>query len=130
MRARVSVVTAILFNLLLLPSRVFEEGMHAVAALPFAEQVVVRLNPREDVAETLVEYRKETPNWAKQLAHIAPELTASVAAFTVIGFWFVNGATWWPASTLDWLLLWFLGAQFLGLVLPEEGGAPGGENGD
>lgn len=122
-RARTDHLVSVLFALLFLPARVVEEGIHAVAALPFAEEVIVRVNPGEDIAETVVQYREGTPQWAVTLAHVAPELAAATAGIATIAWWVAGGAVWWPATTLDWLLLWVLGAQYLAVAAPECGAA-------
>lgn len=124
-RGATDTVTSLLFNLLLLPARVFEEGLHALAAYPFAEAVVVRLEPGADRAETVVEYREGTPKWAVVLAHVAPELVASVAGITVLAWWLTGGTAWWPRTTIDWALLWILGTQYLAVAAPEQGGVGG-----
>lgn len=125
-RRRADHALAIVFNVLLLPARIFEEGIHAVAALPWAEEVIVRLDPRGDVAQTEVQYREGTPRWAIVLAHVAPELLAAIAALVTIAYWSLGGTVWWPASTLDWLLLWLVGTQFLAIAAPERGAVGGG----
>lgn len=108
----------VLLTLAFLPGRLVEEGLHALAALPFAEVVSVRLNPRAGTAETVVEYREETPQWAIVAAHVLPEVVAVLAGVAVIAWWVVNGPLWWPATTLDFALLALFGAQYLALVIP------------
>jgi hypothetical protein len=126
MRARLSAVWAVATNLLLLPSRLVEESIHAAAAIPWADEIVVRLDPRADDAETLIRYRDGTPRWAVSVAHVAPELVGWCSGVTVIAWWTIGGPVWLPATTLDWVLLWALGAQWLGLALPEQGAVGGG----
>ena len=120
-RQRASIAWGVLWTLLLLPARVIEEGIHAIASIPFAERVLVSLTPGEGGVETAVQYRESTPQWAIALAHIAPEAIAGVAGAATIAWWIVGGAVWWPASTLDWILLWWLGVQYLAIAMPEQG---------
>lgn len=109
----------IVLSVLVLPARVVEEGLHALAALPWARQVSVRLKPRAGTAETVVEYPDSTPGWAIRLAYVAPEAVASIAGVAVIAYWLTgSGGVWWPESTLDWLLLSLLGSQYLAVALP------------
>lgn len=118
----------VLLTLLLLPARLLEEGIHALAALPYAEWVSVEVNPGSGTAETVVQYREDTPQWAITAAHVAPEVLAALAGLATIAWWTVGGPVWWPATTVDWLLLWFIGVQYLAVALPEEGAArPDGE---
>lgn len=126
-RTRADHALAVAFNLLLLPARILEEGIHALVALPFAEEVVVRLNPGDDVAETVVHYRSGTPRWVIWLAHVAPEVLAATAMLATLAYWSLGGAVWWPASTFDWVLLWLVGTQFLAIAAPERGAVGGGE---
>jgi hypothetical protein len=128
MRDRGDHWVTVALTLLLLPARVIEEGAHAVVALPWAEEVFVRLNPRDDVVETVVQYPETTPQWAIQLAHVAPELIAAGSAVAVIAWWTVGGSVWLPASTLDWILLWLVGAQYLAIAMPEQGSPEVGES--
>lgn len=122
-RGRADHAVTVALTLLLLPARIIEEGIHTAAALPWAEEVYIRLAPDEDTAETVVRYRDDTPQWAITLAHIAPELVATSAGVAVIAWWLLGGAVWWPQSTLDWLLLWLVGAQYLAIAAPEQGSA-------
>jgi len=115
---------AILWTLLLLPARVVEEGLHALAVLPFAEAVSVRLTPGVGGAETAVQYRAHTPAWVKRLAHVLPELVATVSVVSVLAWWVLQGGAtvWWPDSGFDWVLLWWIGVQYLAVAMPEQGG--------
>ena len=108
----------VFLSVLILPARIVEEGIHALAALPWAEVVSVRLNPRDGSAETVVQYRTNTPRWAIRLGYLAPEATAALAGLTVIAYWLTGGHVWWPASTMDWILLSLLGSQYLAVALP------------
>ena len=108
----------ILLSILWLPARVIEEGIHAVAALPWASNVFVRLSPDTGDAETIVEYRDDAPDWAIRAAHVAPEIVATVAGIAVITWWIVNGTGWWPQTMLDFSLLAIFGAQWLAIALP------------
>lgn len=123
-RRRADTAWAILWTLLLLPARVIEEGLHALAALPFAEAVSVHLKPGVGTAETRVQYREGTPRWAVWLAHAAPEAVAALSGLAVIAWWLAGNALPWPTTMLDWALLWLLGIQFLAIAMPEQGGAP------
>jgi hypothetical protein len=106
----------------LLPARVVEETTHAIAAWPFAEAVYVDLNPWGNVAETQVQFREGTPRWAITVAHVAPELIAAVTGAVVLAWWLAGpGVGWWPESTLDWALLYFVGIQYLAIWAPEQG---------
>lgn len=125
MSARSSAVAAYawVWTVLLLPARVIEESIHALAALPFAEQVLVRLTPRGGGVETVVHYVDETPSWAIRVAHVAPEVLAAAAALATIAWWILgSGIAWWPDSGLDWVLLWWVGIQYLAIAMPEQGG--------
>lgn len=128
-RRRSNVAINVLLTLLLLPARAFEESIHALAALPHAEWVSVRVEPGAGTAETVVQFRDGTPQWAISLAHVAPEVVATLAGLATIAWWTIGGAVWWPATTVDWLLLYFFGVQYLAVALPEEGAArpDGGE---
>jgi hypothetical protein len=121
-RRRAGTVFAICWTILLLPARVIEEGLHALAALPWAEAVSVRLDPGAGTAETAVQYRAGTPQWAVWLAHVAPEAAAAAAGLATIVWWLVGGGVWWPASLVDWILLWLCGVQWLAIAMPEQGG--------
>jgi len=111
-------VVMVLLTVLVLPARVVEEGLHALAALPWAEVVSVRLEPGGGAAETVVQYREDTPQWAIRLAYVAPEATAALAGTAVIAYWLAGGTVWWPTTTLDWVLLSALGSQYLAVALP------------
>lgn len=122
-RASVDAAFIWVWTVLLLPARLLEESIHAVAAAPFAEQVLVRLTPRAGGPKTVVHYAAETPQWAKRLAHVAPELVAAAAAVATIAWWVLGGGiAWWPDSGLDWVLLWWVGVQYLAIAMPEQGG--------
>lgn len=123
-RRRASAAWGVIWTLLLLPARIVEESSHALAALPFAERVLVSLTPGDGGVETAVRYRDSTPRWAIRLAHVAPEIVAWVAAVATIAWWTLGGAVWWPDSGLDWVLLWWVGVQYLAIGLPEQGGVP------
>lgn len=110
-------------GLLLLPARIIEEGLHALVALPWAVSVSVSINPRQP--STAVHWRDDTPRWAQAIAHVAPELVASIAGLAVLGWWTAGGSVPLPGTTLDWVLLWWLGAQYLAVVAPEQGGVGG-----
>jgi len=126
-RERVSGWVGVVFTLLLLPAQAIEESIHAVAALPFAEAVIVRFNPRGGVAETVVQWRESAPSWAKTAAVVAPETVAALAGLAVLAWWVAGPGSWVPDSTTDWVLLWVLGAQYLAVAMPEqrEGGDAG-----
>lgn len=118
LRARADAALLVVLSILWLPGRIIEEGIHALAALPYAEVVSVRFEPRAGTAKTVVHYRRDTPDWAIRAAHLAPEVLATIAGLAVIGWWLLGNAIWWPATTLDWLLLSVLGAQYLAIALP------------
>lgn len=105
-------------SLFALPARVIEESIHTLVAMPFAEVVTVRFDPRGGTAETVVQFREETPRWAVTLAYLAPEALAALAAFALVAWWLVGGTVWWPQSLLDWVLLAVVGAQYLAIALP------------
>lgn len=123
-RRRADTAFAVVWTLLLLPARIIEEGLHALAALPWAEAVSVRLEPGVGAAETRVQYREGTPRWAVWLAHVAPEAVAALAGLATIAWWLTGGALPWPSTLVDWILLWLLGVQYLAIAMPEQGGAP------
>lgn len=124
----------VLLTVVVLPARIVEEGLHALAALPWARVVSVQLNPRGGTAETVVEYHADTPQWAIRMAYLAPEAVAALAGIAVIAYWLAGGIVWWPTTMLDWLLLSLLGSQYLAVALPSAKDAdqrptpsPGGE---
>jgi hypothetical protein len=43
---------------------------------------------------------------------------ATAAGGAVIVWWLLGGGVWWPATTLDWILLSVFGAQYLALIIP------------
>lgn len=110
----------IVSTLVMLPTMLIEESIHALAALPFAEEVSVHINPRGSTAKTVVRYADGTPGWVITLAHVAPEVIAAFAGVAVIAWWTIGGALPVPQSTLDWCLMFFLGVQYLWLILPEQ----------
>jgi len=128
-RERVSGWLGVGFTLLLLPARLAEELIHAAAALPFADTVFVRLDPRGDTAETVVQWRDETPSWAITAAAVAPEVLAALAGVAVLAWWVVGPGAWLPDSTTDWVLLWILGTQYLAVAMPEQRQAGGTDRG-
>lgn len=107
-----------MLGLLWLPGRVVEEMIHATAAYPFATAIVVHFDAEGGEAETLVDFRDGTPEWAIRAAHLAPEAVASAAGIAVIAWWVAHGPLWLPDSTQDWLLLSILGAQYLAIAFP------------
>lgn len=117
-RERLNHWVTVALTIVMLPGRIVEEGIHTLAALPFAERIAVQLDPSRGTAETVVQYRDGTPAWAITAAYLAPEVLAVAAAVAVVGYWLVGGAVWWPASTLDWVLCSVLGAQYLAIALP------------
>lgn len=116
-------------TLVMLPTMVAEEAIHALAALPWADEVSVHVDPRGSTAKTVVHYADGTPSWAVTLAHIAPEVVAAVAGVAVIAWWTVGGTVPVPRSTTDWVLLLVLGMQYLWLLLPEQRAVGGGGDG-
>lgn len=108
----------VLLTVLVLPARILEESLHALAALPWADWVRVELNPQAGTAETRVSFRTNTPKWAIRLAYVIPEVVGTSAGVAVIVYWFVAGPIWLPATTLDWILLSLLGAQWLAVAIP------------
>jgi len=117
-RRRADTALLVCLSVLWLPARIIEEGIHALASLPFADEVSVRLRPRDGEADTLVRFSDGTPQWAIRAAYAAPEVAASVAGATVIAWWVISGAVWWPTTALDFLLLSVFGAQWLAIALP------------
>lgn len=107
-------------TLVMLPTMLVEEFIHAIAALPFAEEVSVHVDPRGSTAKTVVQFGDETPPWAMSAVAIAPEVVAAVAGVAVIAWWTVGGVVPVPESTTDWVLLFVLGVQYLWLLLPEQ----------
>lgn len=120
MSARASTHRAVnvLLTLLVLPARVVEEGLHAIAALPWANWIRVEVDPQAGTASTEVGYRADTPQWAIRLGYLVPEVVGTGAGILVIVYWVVAGPIWLPATTLDWILLSLLGAQWLAVALP------------
>jgi len=119
-RRRAWTLWGIVSTLVMLPTMLVEEAIHALAALPFADEVSVHINPRSSTAKTVVRYAEGTPRWAVVAAQVAPEVLAGVAGVAVIAWWTVGGALPVPSSTVDWCLLLFLGVQYLWLILPEQ----------
>lgn len=117
-RQRADTLLTLLLSILWLPARVVEEGLHAVAALPWAAQVYVRLDPKGGEAETVIEYEAETPDWAIRLGYRLPELVALISGIAVLIWWAVSGVSWAPQTTLDFALLAIFGAQWLAIALP------------
>lgn len=120
MSVRSSADTALnlFLSILWLPGRVIEEGLHALASMPWADEISIRVRPRDGEADTLVHFADDTPQWAIRLAYILPEVVASVAGLAVITWWLLSGAVWWPTTLLDWTLLSILGAQWIAIALP------------
>jgi len=118
MRLNINRGLTVLASLLFLPGRVVEEGLHVIAAFPFAERLSVHIDPERGTAHTQVEFRTGTPRWAVRLAYGLPEIVAGAAGVTVMAYWFVAGPIWLPATTVDWLLLSLFGAQWLAIALP------------
>lgn len=128
--ARADHAVSVLCTLLFLPGALLEEALHALGALPWATRVSVELEPGSGTARTRVHYRDGTPAWAIRLGHLLPELVASLAGVAVIAWWALGGSLWLPSTTVDWLLLSLVGAQYLALVLPSAADldhSPGGE---
>lgn len=111
-------LVTIFLSVLFLPGRIFEEGLHTLAALPWADVVQIELDPSAGTAHTRVDYREGTPRWAIKVAYIIPEVVGWTAGIAVIGYWLVGGDIWLPATNLDWVLLSLLGAQWLAVALP------------
>lgn len=122
-RTRADRALTAIVGLLRLPGAVVEETLHALASWPWADRIAVEFEPGEGTARTRVEWGETTPRWAVVLAHLAPEVAASVTAVAVIAYWVVVGPLWWPASTLDWVLLWLLGTQYLAIAIPSRSDA-------
>lgn len=129
LRSRANAGLMVTLAVLWLPARIVEEGIHALAALPFADAISVQLRPRDGTAKTVVEFRATAPDWAITAAYVAPEVVATLAGVAVIGWWAVGGAMWVPASTTDWVLLSLLGAQYLAIALPSAADADRTANG-
>lgn len=117
-RDRADAVLMVLLALLWLPARIIEEGIHTLAALPFADAISVQLRPRDGTAKTVVEFRATAPDWAITAAYVAPEVVAGLSGVAVITWWALGGAVWLPSTTVDWILLSILGAQYLAIALP------------
>jgi hypothetical protein len=113
-----TLATNIALTILLLPGRIVEEGLHALVALPWADVVSVRLEPGVGAAETVVQYRAETPDWAIRATYLVPEVAAWATGVVAVGVWLLGGAVWWPATTTDWMLLGLVGAQWVAVALP------------
>lgn len=117
-RSRADAVLMVALAILWLPARIVEEGIHTLAALPFADAISVELRPRDGTAKTVVEFRATTPDWAIRAAYAAPEVVAVIAGIAVIAWWALGGPVWFPSTTVDWILLSILGAQYLAIALP------------
>jgi hypothetical protein len=117
-REKADTALTLLLNLLFLPGRLIEEGLHALASYAAGARVTVELDAVEDTSRVRAEWREGTPRWAVVGAHLAPEIVAGIAAVAVIAWWLVGNAIWWPATTFDWVLLCLLGAQYLAIAIP------------
>jgi hypothetical protein len=117
-RTRTAAAVSIVLSVLFLPGRIIEEGLHALAAFPFADVVSVEFRPDAGTAETHVQFREGVPRWAIRVAYILPEAVAWLAGLSVIVWWAVGGDVWLPATSLDWVLLCLFGAQYLAIALP------------
>lgn len=117
-RARADALLLVCLSVLWLPARIIEESIHALASLPYAESVSVRLEPRAGSAKTVVQFRADAPNWAIRAAYAAPEILATVAGVALLAWWVASGTAWWPQSAFDFLLLSVVGAQYLAIALP------------
>lgn len=118
MTTRVSHTANVLLTVLFLPGQVVEEGLHALASLPFAELVAVEVDPQNGKARTRVQFREGTPQWAISAAHLMPEVVATSAGIAVIAWWALGGDIWLPATDLDWILLALFGTQWLAVAVP------------
>lgn len=116
--ARADRTLSVVLSVLFLPGAVVEEALHALGAVPFADAVAVEFEPGRGQWTTRVHWRDDAPAWAVRFAHLLPELVASAAGLAVLAWWALGGAVWLPSTTLDWLLLSVLGAQYLALVVP------------
>lgn len=116
--AKANRFVTVLLSLLFLPGRLVEEGLHAVGAFYWADWIRVDINPQAGTAHTRVRFRDGTPRWAMTLAYVLPEAVAALAGAAVIAWWAIGGDVWLPATTLDWLLLSLVGAQYLAIALP------------
>lgn len=126
-RRRLWTAWGIVSTLVMLPTMLLEELIHALAALPFAEELSVHVDPRGSTAKTVVRYAEGTPNWAVTAVAVAPEVVAGLTGVVVIAWWTIGGTLPVPQSTVDWCLMLFLGVQYLWLILPEQR-AKGGED--
>lgn len=117
-RDTASRVGMLLLSLVLLPGRIVEEGLHAIGSWPWARWIRVDIDPEAGSASTRVAFRDSTPDWAITLAYALPEIVGWSAGVLVLGWWVLVGPVWWPATTLDWVLLSLLGAQWLAVALP------------
>lgn len=118
MMRQANAAAMVVASLLFLPGRLVEEGIHVLAAFPFATGINVRIEPESGAAYTRVDFRAGTPSWAVRLAYVLPELLAAAGGVLLIAWWLVGGALWLPATRLDWLLLALVGAQYLAIALP------------
>lgn len=117
-RQRADALLTATLSMLWLPGQVLEEGIHALAASPWSTSTTITFDLRGGRAETVVRFREGTPDWAIRFAYLAPNIAAAVAAAAVIVWWIVSGPLWWPTSTIDWILLSILGAQYLAIAIP------------
>ncbi len=119
-RGRADAAANVLVTLLFLPGRLVEEAIHAVVSLACGARVAIEIDGVEGSAVTRAQFRDGTPQWAVAAAHLAPEALAALAGVAVIAWWVVAGGRWWPATTFDWVLLWWLGVQYLAIAIPTE----------
>jgi hypothetical protein len=108
----------IFLGVLFIPARLVEEYIHYLASSPWADNVVIHFDAAGGSAQTLIDFREGTPNWAVTVAYAAPEIVARVAGVAILTWWAISGTFWWPQTAVDFLLLVFLGAQYLAIALP------------
>lgn len=117
-RKRADRLLTVFLGVLFAPARLVEEYIHYLASTPWAESVLIHFDAGGGSAETVVNFKDGTPDWAVTVAYAAPEIVARVAGVAVLTWWAISGAFWWPQSPLDFVLLVFLGAQYLAIALP------------
>jgi len=102
--SRATVAVRLFATLALLPSKLAEEAVHAVAALPWAARMGILVEPRSGVASVQIEWLDEPPRWGLIMTHLAPAILGSAIGVGVLAWWALEGFVM-PATWTDWALL-------------------------
>ncbi len=69
----------------MLPSKVVEEGAHAAAAYPWADELALIIRPGSGDAATVVELGEDCPPWVEGVVHHAPKIAGVVLGVAALG---------------------------------------------